>query len=51
MLIFEIKVGSGSLLVCGLNLTGLDENEPSAAAMSEFIKNYIKSEDLTPKTE
>ena len=49
--LFEIKVGSGSLLVCGLNLTGLDENEPSAVAMSEFIKKYINSEDFNPENE
>ena len=49
--LFEIKVGGGSLLVCGLNLTGLDENEPSAAAMSEFIKKYINSGDFNPENE
>ncbi len=48
--LFEIKVGNGSLLVCGLNLTGLDDGEPSAVAMSEFIKNYIKSEDFNPQS-
>ena len=47
--LFEIKVDSGSLLVCGLNLTGLDENEPSAVAMSEFIKKYVNSEDFKPE--
>ena len=47
--LFEIKVGKGSLLVCGLNLTGLDENEPSAAAMSDFIKKYINSDDFNPE--
>ena len=49
--LFEIKVGKGSLLVCGLNLTGLDENEPSAVAMSEFVKKYINSEDFNPENE
>ena len=48
--LFELKVGKGSLLVCGLNLTGLDDGEPSAVAMSEFIKNYIKSEDFNPQS-
>ena len=37
--------------MCGLNLTGLDENEPSSAAMSEFIKKYINSEDFNPENE
>lgn len=49
--LFEIKVGKGSLLVCGLNLTGLDENEPSATAMSQFIKRYIESDDFNPENE
>ena len=47
--LFELKVGKGSLLVCGLNLTGLDENEPSAVAMAEFIKKYINSKDFAPQ--
>ena len=47
--LFEIKVDKGGLLVCGLNLTGLNENEPSAVAMAEFIKKYIKSEDFKPE--
>ena len=46
--LFELKVGKGSLLVCGLNLTGLDKNEPSSIAMAEFIKRYINSEDFNP---
>lgn len=47
--LFELKVGDGKLLVCGLNLTGLDENEPSAVTMAEFIKKYIGSEDFNPE--
>lgn len=47
--LFELKVGKGSLLVCGLNLTGLDKNEPSSIAMAEFIKRYINSEDFNPE--
>ena len=47
--LFELKVGKGSLLVCGLNLTGLDENEPSAVAMAEFIKKYINGKDFAPQ--
>ena len=47
--LFELNVGSGSLLVCGLNLTGIDESEPSAVAMAEFIKKYISSDDFNPE--
>lgn len=46
---FEVRVGGGKLLVCGFNLTGLDDNEPTSQRMAEFIKNYIKSEDFSPK--
>lgn len=49
--LFEIKVGEGSLLVCGFNLTGLNENDPSSVAMANFIKNYISSDDFEPKGE
>ena len=47
--LFSLKVGSGKLLVCGFNLTGLDKNEPSSAGMAKFILNYIKSEDFAPE--
>ncbi len=49
--LFEFKVGKGNLLVCGLNLTGLDEGEPSAVAMSECIRKYIRSEDFKPEND
>lgn len=46
--LFEVAVGRGKLLVCGLNFKGLDEREPSTAGMAEFIKRYMKSEDFNP---
>lgn len=48
--LFEVGAGRGSLLVCGLNLTGLDENEPSSAAAADFLLRYLFSEDFHPKT-
>lgn len=48
---FSLKVGSGKLLVCGLNLCGLDNNEPSSVGMANFIKKYISSDDFSPKSE
>ena len=48
---FELKAGKGRLLVCGFNLTGIDENEPSATATARFIKNYINSDDFNPENE
>lgn len=47
--LFELSVGKGSLLVCGLNLTGLDSNEPSSIAMANFIKDYVTSDSFAPK--
>ena len=49
--LFEVKAGGGSLLVCGLNLTGLNDGEPSATAMSRFIVNYISGSDFNPENE
>lgn len=48
--LFELKVGKGNLLVCGFNMTGLDENEPSTAAMAKFILNYVSSDKFAPET-
>ncbi len=49
--LFDAKVGNGKLLVCGFNLTGLNENEPSSVAMAGFIKRYLASDDFEPKNE
>ena len=48
---FEVAVGKGKLLVCGLNFTGLDENEPSTLCMANFVIDYMKSDDFNPKAE
>lgn len=48
---FSLKVGGGKLLVCGLNLCGLDDNEPSSAGMANFIEKYIASDDFSPESE
>lgn len=47
---FEVGVGKGKLLVCGLNLTGLDRNEPSSIAMANWIINYAQSKEFNPQT-
>ncbi len=49
--LFELKVGKGSLLVCGLNMLGLDKKEPTTVNMANFIINYMKSPDFNPKAE
>lgn len=45
---FEAAAGKGKLLVCGLNFTGLDENEPSTVCMANFVIDYMKSDDFNP---
>ena len=47
--LFELCVGKGKLLVCGLNMTGLNDREPTTVAMAEFIKNYISSNCFNPE--
>lgn len=47
--LFELKVGQGRLLVCGLNMTGLDHREPSTQAMATFIEQYLSSDDFAPE--
>ena len=46
--LFELGVGKGKLLVCGLNMTGLDRDEPSTACMADFILRYLASADFNP---
>jgi hypothetical protein len=47
-LVFETRVGSGSLLVCGLNLEGED---PAAKAMKNSLIDYLGSPDFSPATQ
>ena len=45
---FEAAAGLLKLFVCGLNFTGLDENEPSTVCMANFVIDYMKSDDFNP---
>lgn len=47
--LFELTVGKGKLLVCGLNLTGLDKEELSSQCMANCLLRYMESEDFAPK--
>ncbi|MBO6280273.1 MAG: hypothetical protein J6M95_01665 [Bacilli bacterium] len=47
--LFELKVNNTPLLVCGLNLTHIDENEPSTIEMKNFIEKYASSDDFDPQ--
>jgi hypothetical protein len=49
--LFEIKVGKGSLIVCGFNLTGVGNAEPSSMAMLKTIVGYANSGDFAPESE
>ncbi len=49
--LFSVRVGKAKLLVCGFNLTGLNDNEPSSVGMADFIKNYLISADFAPESE
>lgn len=47
--LFSLAVGQGKLLVCGLNLTGLDREEPSSQGMAAFLLHYLRSDEFDPK--
>ena len=45
-MLFELKVGEGRLMVCGLNLS--DRSGPEVGAMRDGIVSYMKSKDFAP---
>ena len=45
-MLFELKVGEGRLMVCGLNLS--DDALPEARAMKKGILSYMESQDFNP---
>ncbi len=47
--ITEMKVGNGSLLVTGLNFTGLGTQVPEVCGMFEALINYICSDKFAPE--
>ena len=47
--VFELRVGKGKLLVCGFNLTNMEN--PATGAMLNTLTKYVKSNDFTPDTE
>ena len=46
--LFEIKVGTGRLVVCGLNFKGLEKDVPECCWMFENILNYTQSDKFKP---
>ena len=49
--LFEIKVGKANLLICGLNITGINANNPAACALFESLLSYVNSSYFTPKAQ
>ena len=47
-MLFELKVGEGRLMVCGLNLS--DEFRPETRAIKKSIIAYMESDGFAPKT-
>ena len=45
-MLFELKVGDGQLMVCGLNLS--DQTKPEVCAMRASILSYMESQDFNP---
>jgi hypothetical protein len=48
-LIFEFKVGSGSLLVCASDIIGLQESHPEARALLKSLIDYTSSDRFRPQ--
>ena len=46
--LFEFTIDNSPVLVCGLNLKGLDNDEPSTLNMAQFILDYMQSADFAP---
>ena len=44
--LFELKVGDGRLMVCGLNLS--DQTKPEVCAMRASILSYMESQEFNP---
>jgi hypothetical protein len=49
--IFEARVGSGRLLVCGIDLPGLMEKQPAARQLLACLQRYAVSDKFQPRSE
>jgi len=49
--LFELRVGSGRMLVSGMNFTGLSADCPEACAMFESLLAYVTGNDFQPGAE
>jgi hypothetical protein len=45
-MLFELKVGGGKLMVCGLNLS--NDKNPETHAVKQSVLNYMKSDSFNP---
>ncbi|MFQ6048309.1 MAG: hypothetical protein ACE5K7_02980, partial [Phycisphaerae bacterium] len=46
--LFELAVGSGRLLVCGFNFTGLGRAIPEVCGLFEALVSYVRSDEFRP---
>ena len=47
-LLFEVRVGPGRLLVCGLDLPALAPRHPEAGALLDSLQRYVASPAFAP---
>jgi hypothetical protein len=50
-LLFEVRVGSGRLLVCGIDLPALAPHRPEARALLDSLQRYAASPAFAPRVE
>jgi hypothetical protein len=46
--LFEVRVGTGRLLVSGFNFTGVGRNVPECCAMFESLVRYVRGDSFSP---
>ena len=49
--VFEARVGTGRLLVCGIDLPGLADKQPAARQLLASLQRYAGSEAFQPRSE
>lgn len=49
-LIFESKIGTGKLLICGVDLTNRMSQRPEARQLLHSLSQYMESKDFDPET-
>ncbi|MDP4224432.1 MAG: hypothetical protein Q8868_14085, partial [Bacteroidota bacterium] len=50
-LVFESKTGGGKLMVCSIDMKGLNDERIVSKQLLKSMLNYMNSEDFKPATE